>query len=633
MTINPLLENSPMFVRFNRQSVFAYVSVTLFSTVLLGTTVAQESSPSILEELPAPAPTEELPTNGLRSVLEQDEIATPTVPNQVPPAPSPSPLVDASPSIPAEEAAVQPLQQGPIHEAFATAPTPTFTGDVAPYAPPEPIREDPAIAMPNSSGSTWIPGYWHWDTQQQQYIWISGLYRIAPPGRTWVPCVWAESDNGQYVRFGGYWADAGSPQGYLPTPPAPRLETPSLAPSNQSFWLPGHWAYEQNQYQWTPGYWTDRYSDWIWQPASYIRTPTGFVFVSGYWDYEPTVRGTPFAPVVISPIAYGLPGFRYQPNIPIAAPGNLMVHLFVRSGFRNYYYGDYYSAATLGYSPWYRGLRGSPWSSPLLDYYSWKYNAMGIPLSSNLNQYYDYMVSHPAARSVARVGINVTGKPFSSVSVSPLGTTLDAIVRNPLAGLAPARYSASSGMVGPMSQTRTYQSLSPNSPALRTERSIPGLTPSTAIRVPDTSKSVYSPPQQSRVNASERSRVLNPGEVRLPYTRSTSGVAPTLNRFPQSGASARGSATIVTSPLSSAILQSRRSASGLGTPSISVGSNPLSARTSGIVPRLPFTPPGFASPAIAPPFMTPPSLVAPLSSRPATAAPSGQRRGILRSRR
>ncbi|MEM8733947.1 MAG: hypothetical protein AAGG44_06990, partial [Planctomycetota bacterium] len=441
------------------------------------------------------------------------------------------------------------------------------------------------------------------------------------------------NESGQYVRFGGYWAANGATQSaYLPAPPASRTETPSQpAPSAQSFWLPGHWAYQQNQYQWSPGYWTDRYDDWIWQPSSYIRTPGGFVFVSGYWDYEPTLRGTPYAPVVFSPLVLGAPGFRYQPSLPVATPGNLLLHLFVRSGFRNYYYGDYYAAATQGFSPWYRNHLGSPWNAPFLDYYSWKYNAIGIPLAVNLNQYYDYLVSHPNARTVARVGINVTGKPITSVSVSPLGTTLDAIVRNPLAGLAPARYSASSGMTGPMSQTRTYQSLSPSGSVLRAETSRISPRPSTVIRVPNTATPGYVAPQQSRANTLERTRVLSPGEVRLPYTRSTTGISPTVNRFPQTGNNARSSTKVVTSPLSSTIIRSRRSATGLSTPSVSVGSNRLSPTA--VAPRLPFTPPGFVRPPIAPPFLAPPSLVAPLSGRTPAAAAPGQRRGILRSRR
>ncbi|MEM8735066.1 MAG: hypothetical protein AAGG44_12625, partial [Planctomycetota bacterium] len=144
---------------------------------------AQETIAPTLEELPAPNPTESS-SGGLQSVLEPSDTPGNTIPSQVPPAPRPSPEASATPLAPNAEGAVQTLPQGPIHEAFATAPTASFAGDVAPYAPPEVIQEDPAVALPNSSNATWIPGYWHWDTQQQQYIWVSGLYRVAPPGRT-----------------------------------------------------------------------------------------------------------------------------------------------------------------------------------------------------------------------------------------------------------------------------------------------------------------------------------------------------------------------------------------------------------------------------------------------------------------
>ena len=47
----------------------------------------------------------------------------------------------------------------------------------APAEPPEPIEELPPEYRPDGDNVRWIPGYWAWDDERQDFLWISGLWR------------------------------------------------------------------------------------------------------------------------------------------------------------------------------------------------------------------------------------------------------------------------------------------------------------------------------------------------------------------------------------------------------------------------------------------------------------------------
>jgi hypothetical protein len=89
---------------------------------------------------------------------------------------------------------VQVLTRGPVHEAFAE--TVTFDpepGIVVPKAPPAAIEELPPEQKPEGANVTWIPGYWGWDDERSDFLWVSGVWRALPPGRQWVPGYWGNS--------------------------------------------------------------------------------------------------------------------------------------------------------------------------------------------------------------------------------------------------------------------------------------------------------------------------------------------------------------------------------------------------------------------------------------------------------
>ena len=187
------------------------------------------------------------------------------------------------------------LTRGPVHEAFAE--TVTFDpepGIVVPKAPPAAIEEVPPAQKPQGDNVAWIPGYWGWDDDRNDFIWISGIWRALPPGRQWVPGYWAKAPQG-FQWTSGYWADNRvSETQYLPEPPATVEIGPNInAPSADYGWIPGSWVWYGGRYAWRPGYWAAMQTNWIWVPDYYVWTPRGYVFVDGYWDY-PVVRHWPF---------------------------------------------------------------------------------------------------------------------------------------------------------------------------------------------------------------------------------------------------------------------------------------------------------------------------------------------------
>lgn len=248
------------------------------------------------------------------------------------------------PSPDRNESGAEVLTRGPVHEAFAGMvtfnPEPGISTTIA---PPAIIEEVPPEERPEGNNVAWIPGYWGWDDERTNFLWISGTWRALPPGREWMAGYWGKTTQG-YQWTSGYWADVKVRETtYLPPPPATVEVGPNIAaPSLDYGWTPGCWLWYQGRYAWGPGYWAPGRADWDWTPSHYVWTPRGYIFVGGFWDYPVARRGILFAPVYFATRVYARPGYYYSPTIVIDL-GVFTDHLFLRPHYHHYYFGDYYA--------------------------------------------------------------------------------------------------------------------------------------------------------------------------------------------------------------------------------------------------------------------------------------------------
>lgn len=284
------------------------------------------------------------------------------------------------------------LAKGPVHEAFASTAEGPAASPVVEQRPPDPIEELPPDQKPAGDNVQWIPGYWHWDDDNDRYLWVSGFWRQVPPGRVWVPGSWREVRGGWQYVSGFFQEVAPNPVPnqpavqpeieYLPPPPASVEGGPVVpAPNATSFYVPGSWVW-RGRYVWRPGVWVDYRPDWVWVPARYVWTPAGYVFCDGYWDYPLAARGVLFAPVAFPRPLLLRPRFVYTPTYVVSEPC-LFGALFVRRGCGNYFFGDYFDPrfGRRGYSAWCGTFGGGGFSigfgagrtwgyDPLWSYYS-----------------------------------------------------------------------------------------------------------------------------------------------------------------------------------------------------------------------------------------------------------------------
>ncbi|WP_020472072.1 YXWGXW repeat-containing protein [Zavarzinella formosa] len=279
----------------------------------------------------------------------------------------------------AAEEEVEALARGAIHEAYAEPSERQPTASpIVPKEPPKPIEELPPDQKPEGDNVQWIPGYWSWDEDRKDFVWISGFWRVPPPDRTWMPGSWHKNGDG-WQWSGGFWAPVQAQKAaieYLPEPPKPLDDAGASvpAPSPDQVYVPGSWVYN-TRYVWRPGYWSPYRANWIWQPAHYRWTPCGYVFIDGYWDYPLANRGVLFAPVYIPRSYYAAPAYVYTPTYIVREPC-LYGAFFARRGYGSYYFGDYFAPnyATLGFTAWSghvsATVRLGGYYDPLFSHYS-----------------------------------------------------------------------------------------------------------------------------------------------------------------------------------------------------------------------------------------------------------------------
>lgn len=325
---------------------------------------------------------------------------------------------------------VEVMTRGPVHEAYAqfaeveVAPPPAIEME-----PPPPIDEIPPDETIDSDDAEWVPGYWSFDDDRRDYIWVSGVWRVPPPDCSWVPGYWTRGGSG-FEYTAGFWMpedDDDDEIEYLPTPPRSLEEgPPGPPPSPRHVWVSGTWYFEDSWgwdvdkyidprtgretrvyqkreagYVWRPGRWIVERPDWVWTPACYSWSPRGYVFVDGHWDYPLERRGVLFAPVCFDRPVYRSREFRYSPSIAIDV--NIVVdHMFTRVRTGHYYFGDYYAVeySRGGYIPWFETNKVYRVHDPLYVQTRSRFINIDASWETRIRRDYDYRVQHVDARPV-----------------------------------------------------------------------------------------------------------------------------------------------------------------------------------------------------------------------------------------
>jgi len=376
------------------------------------------------------------------------------------PPPDKSEAKDGAQPADQPEPGVKVAEKGPIHEAFAQPGAETRgKGMTAPKKPPAPVPELPPETKPDGENVKWVPGYWQWDKEKEDFIWISGFWRNVPPGRTWQAGEWIEK-NGTWMYTPGFWRPTNMNNWRIDLPEPPTsVESGPSTPSDDpnAIWIPGQWEYRNDQYVWRSGYWAHSNDDQVWQPGQYLATGSGYSYCPGDWDYPLEDRGLLYAPVYFTQPLWQTPGWYYRPRFALGlgfgyggwGSGGLFGSLFYGPGYNNYYYGNYYN-------PWYTGGSwlgyGSPFWSPVFSfgfgfgsafggwggYYPWWYSRGGYhnPLWNHycwLNRTNPHWANTVRSTSFARAA-GVAPRPIS--------------IANPNTATRPFRASPTSGVSG-----------------------------------------------------------------------------------------------------------------------------------------------------------------------------------------
>lgn len=332
---------------------------------------------------------------------------------------------------------VEVLTRGPLHEAFATRfQTKASVGAKVDKEPPPLIDEVPPPVRPAGDDVVWIPGYWAWDAQAKDFLWISGTYRHVPPNHRWVPGYWDRVD-GRFQWTSGFWAPADVRQlTYRSAPPKSLERGPtSEAPSEDYFYVPGSWEPRDDQYAWRPGYWAPCQANFVWTPAGHLWTPSGYVFVPGYWDYGVASRGMVFAPVRLAAGVQSAADVRFVPQtvIPVEL---LQFHLFTQADSNVYLFGNYYdeSYADLGIRPWYTDQIVQGVSAPLVGHYQWLYGRSGTDYLDVLTKWNAQFVNNvdlrPALTLTEQIALAGKLQGVKNTQATLLASSLTDVVAN-----------------------------------------------------------------------------------------------------------------------------------------------------------------------------------------------------------
>ncbi|HQR08475.1 MAG TPA: YXWGXW repeat-containing protein [Gemmatales bacterium] len=283
------------------------------------------------------------------------------------------------------EKGIQVENRGPVHEAFANpgAPVRGKEGSFADKAPPPPVPELPPEEKPSGENVQWISGYWQWDLEKKDFIWVSGFWRNTPPGRAWTPGEW-RVENGQHRYIPGFWrpSNENSRRIDLPEPPKSVENGPNVpAPHKDAIWIPGHWVHRHENYAWQPGYWGEVEPNMMWTPPQYNYTGSGYCYTPGYWDYTFEDRGLLYAPVYFTEPLWLNAGWRFCPSFGVSIGfgggwgwgwGGFYDSLFIGPGCGSFWFGGFWGPTCwgAGFRPWCWG-GGNGFHNHCYNHYNW----------------------------------------------------------------------------------------------------------------------------------------------------------------------------------------------------------------------------------------------------------------------
>jgi hypothetical protein len=164
-----------------------------------------------------------------------------------------------------------------LHEALVASSSghPRHPLDVL-YPPPSPLPEQPSGVKPAGDDVVWVAGYWVWDTNEDNWHWIPGLWIHAPPGRHWIPGYWSiVADGWRWIP--GSWA--------IDPPPPPPAPPPAYAYSPSGYYSSPAFGFFTGYGMWWPGYSYWPYYHWhhrgeivppVLSPSSHAAEPRSF---------------------------------------------------------------------------------------------------------------------------------------------------------------------------------------------------------------------------------------------------------------------------------------------------------------------------------------------------------------------
>jgi len=143
-------------------------------------------------------------------------------------------------------------------------------------------------AKDRKPGTVWKSGWWHWDTDKNQFAWREGGWEAPPANHFWHGGAWLRRDQ-EWIEVEGRW----QPFILVNPPPDPKPEEPPAAPSAEHYWRPGEWVWQAvdptqtgalDNFKWQPGKWEKPKAKGAqWVPAQWesIGERDGFRYVPG----------------------------------------------------------------------------------------------------------------------------------------------------------------------------------------------------------------------------------------------------------------------------------------------------------------------------------------------------------------